>query len=51
MEHSSKGPAPRRDKAVPDQKVEETQKKGKAEQAEVMGRHKNAGQKDHKGAR
>lgn len=51
MEPSTKGPVPRRNKAVPDQKVDETRKKEKAEQAEVMGRHKNVGQKDHKGAR
>lgn len=51
MEHSPKGPAPRQDKAAADQKASEARKKEKAEQAEVMGRHKNVGQKDYKGAR
>ncbi|MDH2052067.1 hypothetical protein [Achromobacter marplatensis] len=34
-----------------DSKEEAVQQQQKAEMAEVVGRHKNVGQKDHKGAR
>lgn len=37
--------------AYPSREVEVNKQKQKAEQREVAGRHKNDGQKDHKGAR
>lgn len=51
MEQPAKGSPSKPRKIHPDQKVDAAQKREKAETAEVLGRHKNAGQKDHKGAR
>ncbi|CAB3738809.1 MULTISPECIES: hypothetical protein [Achromobacter] len=51
MEQPSKAPpvAPKKERAH--QKEDAVQQQRKAESAELLGRHKNSGQKDHKGAR
>ncbi len=51
MTQESKGP-PRHPGHVPKPEARDPDKpKEKSEAAEVSGRHKNSGQKDHKGAR
>jgi hypothetical protein len=51
MKPETKGPQPKPGPVHPSPAVEATRQREKAEPAEVLGRHKNAGQKDHKGAR
>ena len=51
MTQASKGPQPEPGPTHPTPLVDAKQKNEKAEPAEVSGRHKNTGQKDHKGAR
>ncbi len=51
MKHESKG-QPSRPAHLPKPEAKDTEApKEKSEAAEVAGRHKNSGQKDHKGAR
>jgi hypothetical protein len=47
----TKGPSPKDGKARPTPATDAVRQKEKAETAEVLGRHKNDGQKGHKGAR
>lgn len=51
MTPAPKGPQPKPGPTHPSPKVDAEQKNEKAEPNEVLGRHKNTGQKDHKGAR
>ena len=51
MQEPAKAPQSRPHKARPDPKGDAAEKQKKAETAEVLGRHRNSGQKDHKGAR
>lgn len=51
MKQPAKSSNPQQKNARPDPKEDALQQQQKAEMAEVLGRHKNAGQKDHKGAR
>jgi len=51
MTQPTKGPHTKPGPTHPSPKVDANQQKAKAEPAEVLGRHKNTGQKDHKGAR
>lgn len=51
MQQPEKMPRPPRKTPRADPKEDKTQKQRKAEMAEVLGRHGNVGQKDHKGAR
>ena len=51
MNQAPKGPQPKPGPTHPSPGVDAKQKDEKAEPTEVLGRHKNAGQKDHKGAR
>ncbi|CAB3730998.1 MULTISPECIES: hypothetical protein [Achromobacter] len=51
MEQPGKTPQNKQRKTPSDPKEEASQQQRKAEMAEVVGRHKNVGQKDHKGAR
>ncbi len=51
MAQPVKNPLPKPKPARTDPKQAAAQQQNKAERAEVLGRHKNAGQKDHKGAR
>ena len=51
MTQAPKGPQPKPGPTHPSPKVDAEQKQEKAEPTEVLGRHKNTGQKDHKGAR
>ena len=44
-------PLPKLRQARPAPKVDTASLREKAEMTEVLGRHKNTGQKDHKGAR
>lgn len=46
-----KGPPPKEGHARPTPAADAARQKEKAETTEVLGRHKNDGQKDHKGAR
>ena len=51
MAEQTKGPQPRPGHVRPSPLEPGKEQKQKAEQNEVAGRHKNDGQKDHKGAR
>jgi hypothetical protein len=51
MKQQNKGPVPKPGPTHPSPAVEADRQKQKAEPIEVLGRHKNTGQKDHKGAR
>jgi len=51
MTQESKGPQPRPGPVPAPQARDPDKPKEKSEAAEVAGRHKNTGQKDHKGAR
>lgn len=51
MTQPIKGPLPKPRQARPAPKVDASSLREKAETTEVLGRHKNQGQKDHKGAR
>lgn len=51
MTQPIKGPPPKPQQTRPEPKVDAARQQEKAETAEVLGRHKNVGQKDHKGAR
>jgi len=46
-----KAQQPKSHQARPAPKADAASQQEKAESAEVLGRHKNTGQKDHKGAR
>ncbi len=47
----AKGPPPKPGQHHPSPQVDASRQREKAESTEVEGRHKNSGQKDHKGAR
>jgi hypothetical protein len=51
MTEQSKGPQPKPGQTRPAPRVDANRQRDKAEAGEVAGRHKNTGQKDHKGAR
>lgn len=51
MQPPAKTPPVTSKKARDHQKEDVVQQQRKAETAELLGRHKNTGQKDHKGAR
>ncbi len=51
MTQESKGPQAKPGKVPKSPAKDPDQPKEKSEAAEVAGRHKNSGQKDHKGAR
>jgi len=51
MTKKAKGLAPKPGPTYPSPLMEANEQKQKAEPKEVLGRHKNSGQKDHKGAR
>ncbi len=51
MTQQTKLPPRRPQPAQPSHELEKSRLKEKAEPVEVLGRHKNSGQKDHKGAR
>ncbi|WLW63458.1 hypothetical protein RA224_08545 [Achromobacter aegrifaciens] len=51
MQQPAKTPPAKQEKARSDAKENAEQQRQKAETAELLGRHKNTGQKDHKGAR
>ena len=51
MTRESKGMQPKPGKVPKSEARDPDRPKEKAEAAEVAGRHKNSGQKDHKGAR
>lgn len=51
MTQQTKNPQQKPGQAHPSHAEEVNKQKQKAEQQEVSGRHKNEGQKDHKGAR
>ena len=51
MTHESKGPQLKPGQVPAPQARDPDKPKEKSEAAEVAGRHKNTGQKDHKGAR
>lgn len=51
MKQDNKGPEQKSKKPSPSDDDKAAQQKQLAEQEEVAGRHKNDGQKDHKGAR
>lgn len=51
MTQPTKGPTPKPLQDRPAPKVDAGSLREKAETSEVLGRHKNTGQKDHKGAR
>jgi len=51
MQQPAKTPHPKSEKVRPHQKEDAEEQRQKAERAEILGRHKNTGQKDHKGAR
>jgi hypothetical protein len=47
----AKGPPPKPGQRRPSPQVDASRQREKAESTEAEGRHKNSGQKDHKGAR
>jgi hypothetical protein len=51
MTQLPKGPQPKPGHVRPTPNVDADKQREKAEPVEVLGRHKNDGQKDHKGAR
>ena len=51
MTQESKGPQLKHEHVPAPQAKDQNKPKEKSETAEVAGRHKNTGQKDHKGAR
>lgn len=51
MQQPAKTPSPKARKEEARQKEDAVAQRQKAEMAESLGRHKNTGQKDHKGAR
>ncbi|MFY3551547.1 hypothetical protein [Achromobacter insolitus] len=51
MQQPAKNPPAKQEKARSDAKENTIQQRRRAESAELLGRHKNTGQKDHKGAR